>query len=310
MAKKKFDLAAYKQTIKVADTPLKKDVFIELNECLHAVLGMPGIPLGHITQVYGLSDTGKTSLLFHTAAQAQKQGIMPVMIITEGKVDWDRAALMGFDKDNAIINENCEFLEDAFAFIDKITSDVASGDLPYNTMIFWDSVGNTLSKEEVEIQKDGTYEKKSTMMKAAKVISEHMRIISKKINDTRKVSYPNSAGLMILNQAYVEPPKFPGAPSRLVPYGGNAIWFRSSLVLKTQRTKKLSATKNKIDMGFGIVSKITVDKNHLTNTAHTGEFVITADEIIPNDKTDIDYYKETHKATWGDDIEIKEGEDE
>lgn len=310
MAKKKFDLAAYKQTIKVADTPLKKDVFIELNECLHAVLGMPGIPLGHITQVYGLSDTGKTSLLFHTAAQAQKQGIMPVMIITEGKVDWDRAALMGFDKDNAIINENCEFLEDAFAFIDKITSDVASGDLPYNTMIFWDSVGNTLSKEEVEIQKDGTYEKKSTMMKAAKVISEHMRIISKKINDTRKVSYPNSVGLMILNQAYMEPPKFPGAPSRLVPYGGNAIWFRSSLVLKTQRTKKLSATKNKIDMGFGIVSKITVDKNHLTNTAHTGEFVITADEIIPNDKTAIDYYKETHKATWGDDIEIKDGDDE
>ena len=310
MAKKKFDLAAYKATIKVADTPLKKDMFVELNECLHAVLGMPGIPLGHITQVYGPSDTGKTSLLFHTAAQAQKQGIMPVMIITEGKVDWDRAALMGFDKENAIINENCEFLEDAFNFIDKIASDVAMGDLPYNVMVFWDSVGNTLSKDEVEIQKDGTWEKKSTMMKAAKVISERMRVISKKINDTRKVSYPNSVGLMILNQAYTEPPKFPGAPSKLVPYGGNAIWFRSSLVLKTQRTKKLSATKNNIDMGFGIVSKITVDKNHLTNTAHAGEFVITADEIIPNDKTAIAYYKETHKQNWGDDLEIKEGSDE
>lgn len=310
MAKKKFDLAAYKETIKIADTPLKKDLFIELNECLHAVLGMPGVPLGHITQVYGLSDTGKTSLLFHTAAQAQKQGIMPVMIITEGKVDWERAALMGFDRETAIINENCEFLEDAFDFIDKIASDVSMGDLPYNTMIFWDSVGNTLSRDEVEIQKDGTWEKKSTMMKAAKVISERMRVISKKINDTRKTSYPNAAGLVILNQAYVEPPKFPGAPSKLVPYGGNAIWFRSSLVLKTQRTKKLSATKGGIDMGFGIVSKITVDKNHLTNTAHAGEFVITADEIVPNDKTAIAYYKETHKAAWGGDIDIKEGENE
>lgn len=308
MAKKKFDLNAYKETIKVADTPLKTDLFVTLNECLHAVLGMPGIPLGHITQIYGLSDTGKTSILFHTAAQAQKQGILPVMIITEGKVDWERAKQMGFEKETAIVNENCEFLEDAFVFIDKITTDVSNGDLPYNTMIFWDSVGNTLSKDEVEIQKDGTWEKKSTMMKASKVISENMRVISKKINDTRKVSYPNAVGLMVLNQAYTEPPKFPGAPSRLVPYGGNAIWYRSSLVLKTQRTKKLSATKGGVDMGFGIVSKITVDKNHLTNTAHSGEFVITADEIIPNEKTAIDYYKQVKKETWGEELTIKDGE--
>jgi recombination protein RecA len=308
VAKKKFDLDAYKESIKIADTPLKQDVFVTLNECLHAVLGMPGIPLGHITQIYGLSDTGKTSMLFHTAAQAQKQGILPVMIITEGKVDWDRAALMGFEKDKAIVNENCEFLEDAFAFVDKITADVANGDLPFNVMIFWDSVGNTLSKDEVEVQKDGTWEKKSTMMKASKVISENMRVISKKINDTRKTSYPNTVGLMVLNQAYTEPPKFPGAPSRLVPYGGNAIWYRSSLVLKTQRTKKLSATKNGVDMGFGIVSKITVDKNHLTNTAHSGEFVITADEIIPNEKTAIDYYKQIKKETWGENFTIKDEE--
>ena len=306
MAKKGFDLEAYKKTIKVADTPLKEDQFIVLDECLHQVLGMPGIPLGHITQVYGLSDTGKTSLMFHTAAQAQQQGILPVMIITEGKVDWGRAALMGFDKESAIIQEGLEFIEDVRDFIDKITSDVSMGELPQNVMIFWDSVGNTLSKEEVEIKEDGTWEKKSTMMKAAKVLAESMRVLSKKINDTRKMSYPKAVGLVILNQAYTEPPKFPGAPSKLVPYGGQAIWFRSSLVLKTQKTKKLSATKSGIDMGFGIVSKITVDKNHLTNTAHSGEFVITADKIIPNEPTAIKEYKDSHKNQWGEELEIKD----
>lgn len=306
MAKKSFNLEEYKKTIKVADTPLKKDKFIVLDECLHQVLGMPGIPLGHITQIYGLSDTGKTSLMFHAAAQAQEQGILPVMVITEGKVDWDRAALMGFDRDNSIVQEGLEFIEDVRDFIDKITSDVSMGELPQDVMIFWDSVGNTLSKEEVEIKEDGTWEKKSTMMKAAKVLSESMRVLSKKINDTRKESYPKSVGLTILNQAYVEPPKFPGAPSKLVPYGGQAIWFRSSLVLKTQKTKKLSATKGGIDMGFGIVSKITVDKNHLTNTAHAGEFVITADKIIPNEAGAIKDYKETHKQQWGEELEIKD----
>ena len=302
---KKFDLAAYKKTIKVADTPLKKEKFIELDDCLRGVLGMPGIPLGHITQVYGLSDTGKTSFLFHTAAMAQKVGILPVIIVTEGKVDWDRAAAMGFDKSSAIIQENLDFLEDGFHFIDKVTSDVSMGELPYDVMIFWDSVGNTLSKDEVEQMPDGTWEKKSTMMKAAKVISERMRVISKKINDTRKISYPKEVGLMILNQAYTQPPAFPGAMSKLVPYGGNAIWFRSSLVLKTQRTKKLSAKKDGIPYGFGIVSKITVDKNHLTNVAHAGEFVITADKIIPNDAVALKAYKDEHKENWG---EIEEAE--
>src|SRR5690242_17320901 len=120
---KKFDLSKYKDSIKVADTPSKPDKFVVLDEALHSVLGVPGIPLGHITQVFGKSDTGKTSLLFHAAGQAQKQGILPVMIITEGKVDWERASAMGFDKDTAIVNESCEYLEDAFRFIDKVTAD-------------------------------------------------------------------------------------------------------------------------------------------------------------------------------------------
>lgn len=304
---KKFDLKSYKDSIKVADTPLKPDKFVKVDECLHSVLGLPGMPLGHITQIFGLSDTGKTSLMFHTAAQAQAQGVLPVIIVTEGKVDWDRAAAMGFDKESAIVNEDLDFLEDAFNFIDKITSDVSMGELPYDVMILWDSVGNTLSRDEVEMKKDGTWEKKSTMMKAAKVISERMRVISKKINETRKISYPKAVGLMILNQAYTQPPAFPGGMSKTVPYGGNAIWYRSSLVLKTSRRKKLAATKDGIKMGFGIVSKITVDKNHISNTAYEGEFVITADSIIPNEATAIKNYKDTHKESWGE-IETTEEE--
>lgn len=296
---KKFDLESYKKTIKAADTPLKKDQYVILDDCLHAVLGLPGIPLGHITQVFGKSDTGKTSLMFHTAAQAQKQNILPVVIITEGKVDWDRAAEMGFERDKAIVNENCEFLEDVFAFVDKITSDVSAGELPMDVMIFFDSVGNTLSREEVEIQDDGTYVKKSTMMKAAKVITEAMRVLSKKINDTRKQSYPKAVGWMILNQAYTKPPAFPGGMPSLTPYGGDAIWYRSSLVLKMSRSKKLTAKKDGMELGFGIVSKISVDKNQISNTTNSGLFVVTADAIIPNEKKAVADYKESHKDTWG-----------
>lgn len=303
---KKFDLENYKKSIEVADTPLKEDKFVVLDECLHSVLGVPGIPLGHITQLFGPSDSGKTSLLFHTAAMAQKQDILPVMIITEGKVDWARAESMGFNKDFAIVNESCEFLEDVFKFIDKITADVGSGELPHDVMIFFDSVGNTLSRDEVDIKEDGTWEKKSTMMKAAKIISEAMRTLSKKINDTRKISYPKTVGLFIVNQAYTQPPQFPGGQPSLVPYGGNAIWYRSSLVIRTKKARKLTATKDGMDLGFGIISKMSVDKNHISNTTNAGEFVITADAIIPNEPKALKEYKDSHKAQWGTEFDIKE----
>lgn len=301
MAKKatKFDIEAYRKKLKVSETPMKKEKFVELDPCMHEILGMPGLPLGHISMIFGPSDTGKTSLLFHAAAQAQQQGIMPVLIITEGKVDWSRAEAMGFDRDNAIVEENIEYLEDVFAFIDKITADVSMGELPQDVMIFWDSVGNTLSKDEVSIKKDGTVEHKATMMKAAKVISQHLRSLSGKINNTRKVSFPNFVGLTLINTCYTKPPAFPGGMSTVVPYGGDQIWFKSSLILRTRRRKKLTATKNGVAMGFGIVSSISVEKNHLTNTSHSGEYVITGNAIIPNEKSSIDAYKEEHKEQWG-----------
>ena len=297
--KKKFDIQAYRKKLKVSETPMKKPKYVDLDPCMHEILGMSGLPLGHISMIFGPSDTGKTSLLFHAAAQAQQQGILPILIITEGKVDWDRAAAMGFDRENAILEENLEYLEDVFGFIDQVTADVSMGELPQDVMIFWDSVGNTLSKDEVNIKKDGTTEHKATMMKAAKIISQHLRSLSGKINNTRKVSFPKFVGLTLINTCYTKPPSFPGGMSSQVPYGGDQIWFKSSLILKTKRRKKLTAIKEGVKMGFGIVSSISVEKNHLTNTSHSGEYVITGNAIIPNEKTSIDAYKEEHKESWG-----------
>lgn len=299
---KKFDLKSYKEQLKIEETPLKKEKYIVLDQCLQDVIGLPGIPLGHLTQIYGKSDTGKTSLLYHAAAEAQKQGILPVMIITERKVSWERAAAMGFNKENAIIEENLEYLEDIFAFIDKITSDVVMGELPNDVCIFWDSVGNTCSRDEVKVNKDGTTEMAASMMKAAKVISSHLRPLSQKIGNTRKISSPKFVGLVFANGAYTKPPEFIGGKAAIVPYGGDAIWFRSTLVLKTNRRSKLGAVKDGKDLNFGIVSKISVEKNHITETANSGEFVIVADRIFHNDPKLIKAYKEEKKETWGNSI--------
>lgn len=297
---KKFDLKSYKEQYNLVTTPLKKEKFVVLDEALQEIIGLPGIPLGHVTQIYGKSDTGKTSLLYHAAAQAQKQDILPVLVVTERKVSWDRAVSMGFDPENAIIEENCEFLEDVFTFIDKIVSDVVMGELPRDVCIFWDSVGNTCSKDEVKVDaKTGATEKVPSMMKAAKVISDYMRPLSMKIGNTRKISSPKTAGVVFINNAYTKPATFPGGMATIVPYGGEQIWYRASLIMKTQRRQKLGAVKNGKDLNFGIVSQITVDKNHISETANSGDFVITADKIFKNDKALIKAYKDEKKDSWG-----------
>jgi RecA/RadA recombinase len=308
---KKFNLNDYKTKKKIASTPKKRAKFIELDECLQDVLGMSGVPLGHITQVYGLSDTGKTSLLFHSAAKAQEQGILPIIVITEGKVDWNRARTMGFkytgdlpedeqEEDFCIVQEDIETLEAGFKYVIETLNDVEMGRLPQDVMIFWDSIGNTPSVDEFSIdKKTGEFKKEKGMMKAARVISENLRIVSPKVNNSLKISHPNYAGLMFINHAYTEPPAFIGGHPKLVPYGGKKIWYCSSLVLKTAKKQKLSAVKDGTRIGFGIVSKIVVDKNHVTNSAFEGEFVITADTIMPNDKLMLDTYKKQTKENWG-----------
>jgi len=304
---KKFDLSKYKESIKVADTPLKKDKFIVLNDALQEVLGLPGVPLSHVVQIFGKSDSGKTSLMFHIAAQAQKQNVLPIFIITEGKVSWDRAKSMGVDIDNSII-EYVDFLEDIFTKIDRYIADVNTGKLPMDIVILVDSIGNTVSVDSVKTNKDGTTEMGGAMMKASKVIREKMRIFSHKINDSRKISSPYDIGLVFINHAYTQPPQFPGGPSSLVPYGGDGIWLASSLVLRTKKSRNLTAIKDSKKIGYGIISKITVDKNHISNISNSGEFVITADSIIPDEKGAIEEYKASHKDSWVDILDYDNGE--
>lgn len=293
----KFDLKKYKASIKTADTPYKKDEYVELNDALKEVMGLKGLPLGHVVMCYGPSDSGKSTLGFHAAAQAQKQGILPVFIITEAKVSWERATAMGVDLDNAIVY-HAEYLEDVFKQIDSVLSEQASGNLPMDILIIVDSIGNTLSVSSVTLNKDGTTELGGAMMKSAKIIREQMRVCSHKVNNTRKVSSPKVAGLFFVNHAYTSPPAFPGAPSTLTPFGGNGIYYAASLILKMAKGKKLEATKDGKKFKFGLTTKITVDKNHISDVSSSGDFIITASDIIPNEKGAIEDYKEKHKENW------------
>lgn len=305
----KFDLSKYKESIKASDVPFKKDSYIQLNDALQAVTGLPGLPQGHSTMIYGPSNGGKSSIGFHLAAQAQKSKVLPIFIITEGKISLERVALMGVDPEGCIV-QHATYIEDVFKCIDKFLVDQASGDLPMDLLFIVDSIGNTISESSVTLNKDGTTEVGGAMMKVSKIIREKMRVYSHKINDSRKVNSPHFASLLFINHSYQKPPAFPGGPTTDQPYGGDGIYYASSLVIKVRKSKQLKATKDGVDVSFGIVSKIAVEKNHISGVSNSGDFVIVADDIIPNEPGAVNEYKAKAKASWGtfvtDDGEILE----
>ncbi len=298
MSSKKFDLNKYKEKIKSTETPLKEDEFIPISPAIQAISGLQGLPLGHVIQVYGPSNGGKSSLAYYLAKEAQSVGILPIFITTEGKVSTERMSTMGIDLDSVILDD-AEYIEDVFSKLDKYVSDQASGELLSNILLIVDSIGNTISKDSVTINKDGTSELGGAMMKASKVIRERMRVMSHKINNTRKVNSKFFASLLFVNHSYKQPPQFPGGPTLDVAAGGDGITYSSSLIIKVKKTKVLKAVKNGIDITFGLVSKLSIEKNHINGISNEGTFIITPDSIIPNDPGSIAEYKSSHKDSWG-----------
>lgn len=297
---KKFDLEEFKKTLKIPKVEEKPDKYVVLNEELQACIGLPGFPMGDISEIYGDSDTGKSSLIFHAAVQCQKQGIMPVLIIKEKKHRQARVELMGFDTEAAIVNTSCLTLEDMFEFVDKIIASVNKGKLPYDVMIFVDSVGNANCRAaRADDKTTGTSAPKNVHQQNAKVMSEWMMLLSDKIGETRQSTSPHYIGMVMTNHVYDKSVQVGGKTISIAqPRGGKKRKYVASLELLTKKVKMLKAKTDGVEKSFGMISKISVTKNHLNGIQQTGLFVITEDEIFANQKGAIDDYKSRNREKW------------
>lgn len=76
-----------------ADKPMD---WIIMPKAFQEVTKLPGIPQGYITACMGHSNVGKSTLINHALAAAQRQGLLPVMFDTENAFSFEYAKAMGF----------------------------------------------------------------------------------------------------------------------------------------------------------------------------------------------------------------------
>jgi len=307
-------LKDYKTKINFVETKYKPQEWIDMSPAYKQVFNLPGMPVGHMCMIYGRSDTGKSTMAIELAAHAQKQGIIPIFIITENKFSDERATQMGVDIDNALIFKGIETIEDGCLEVKRILDDLDNAKHPFKSdvVFIWDSLGATPTKDEMD--RKTSEGEGGAMMKAARVMKEEFqRYLVHRINKTRVESCPYNATLFIVNQAYQSPPNIQMGKrnTTIEPYGGDSLYLPSTLVFRIggvmTRSAKVDATRGGEKMNYAIKSGILLEKNHITETSAKGTIICTNHGFVLDDKAALDEYKKKYAPDWN--LEYEKGWD-
>lgn len=295
-AKKKFSLKDYKKTVDVKEIKYKPDTWIPMSEAFMKTSKLPGIPEGRVVMVYGHSDVGKSTAAIELMSNAIKKDILPILINTEKKFNWEHANNMGVYEDDIMYVDSLETVEEVCQYIKDRLDDQKKGKLPTDVVIIWDSVGNVISNAELKADEKGDT---GAIMATAKILTQQIhRIIEKRISDTRKESHPYNATMFVVNHAY----SAPSAAPMLIPYGGNGIMKAATLVIRMggiiSNSVKCYATKDGTNVSYAIKSAFVVEKNHITNVAVKDKIICTPHGFIMDDKKALEEYKKQYKDGW------------
>jgi hypothetical protein len=253
----------------------KPDRFLDLGDAFLDATGLPGPAIGHMNMLLGHSDTGKTTALLGAAADAIKKDILPVFIVTEQKFSFEHAEIMGIPVEtvvneqtgeitytgNFIFRNDFEYIEQITDFINEMIDLQEKGEIPYDLIFLWDSIGSVPCKM--------TWEGKGGKQHNASVLSDKIGMgINQRISGSRRSDKPYTNTLVIVNQPWVELPDGPFGQPRIKAKGGDSVWLNSTIIFrfgneKNAGTSKIPITKNKRTVTIATRSKITVIKNHV-----------------------------------------------
>lgn len=314
--KSKFSLEGFRQKKGLTSSTAKyKDLeWIPFSEPVKDIVGLPGVPSGHITLLRGHSDSGKTSLLIELATAAQTMGKLPVLIITEMKWSWEHARDMGFKYEEVVDTDSGEVvdyqghflyvdrgtlntIEDVAEFINDLLDEQSKGNLPFDLVFFWDSVGSIPCDLSIRSSKS------NAEWNAGALSTQFGNNINQKILLSRKESSPHTNTLIAVNKVWTMKPEVPMGSPKLMNKGGMALWYDASLVITfgnitNSGTSKIKAVKDGKQVEFAKRGNIQVEKNHISGIQSRGRIIATPHGFIADDKKAIDQYKNEHKDKW------------
>jgi recombination protein RecA len=214
---------------------------------LDLAIGPGGIPRGRITEIFGLEESGKSTLCLSLAAHAQKAGGNALFIDMEHGLDTAWAKMCGVDTDEMSISQ-----PDA----GEVALDIARLSLGHFDLIVVDSVASLVSKKELSGEIGDAH-----VALQARMMSQALRMLGPEVRNT-------GTSLVFTNQMRQKIGVMFGSP--WTTSGGNALRYYSALRLNTRRGEILKFK----DEPVGVRIKVQVKKNKVGVPYKNAEFVI------------------------------------
>jgi recombination protein RecA len=227
-----------------------------------------GLPVGRITEITGLEQSGKSLVSAHLLAETQKQGGVAVLIDTETAVSRDFLEAIGVDV-SKLLYVTADSVEQIFDFTETIIEKVRETSKDKIVTIVVDSVAaaSTTNELAADYKKDGYATDKAI------IISKAMRKITNMIG-RQKIS------LIFTNQLRQKMNAMFGDP--WTTSGGKALAFHASVRLRLKNMGQIKMKQGGQDRTVGMKVRCQVVKNRMGPPLRAADFEIFFDRGIDN----------------------------
>ncbi len=240
------------KTFAEGDSLLQVRSWIPLKPFFKLGTGGDGFPCGHITQIIGKPDSGKSTLAMEGIVSCQKLGGVVFLIDSEHKFSMSRLALMG-GKPKEVLVTPTDTLEEAWDAIEKILAEVQTlreEGFKNPIMMVWDSVAASVPESMLEGESGDAH-----FALEAKLNNKNVRRLRQSIDKSE-------VACVFINHYYMTNPKTKYEQPELIIKGGEELSFMSTLILKTKQGAKIERTVLGEKQQIGRVTRFTVHKGH------------------------------------------------
>lgn len=216
---------------------------------LDIALGIGGLPMGRIVEIYGPESSGKTTLTLQVIAECQKKGGTAAFVDAEHALDPSYAEKLGVKIEDLLVSQP-DTGEQALEITDML---VRSGAVD---VIVIDSVAALTPKAEIEGEMGDQH-----MGLQARLMSQALRKLTGNIKRSNTL-------VIFINQIRMKIGVMFGSPETTT--GGNALKFYASVRLDIRRTGAIK----KGDEVLGSETRVKVVKNKVAPPFKQADFEI------------------------------------